>query len=265
MQAARGAGGRGANVKVIGGLTCPAHVKEQVTAYVSSIGKALGGDLIGVYLYGSLARGCFHPATSDVDVVGVTGKPCTEDEIAQVVQAHRRAQVSVDATFATTCQIKEDVTPTPVDFVVKPLAEGGALRLPEGHRDFLLQRQEAYECDIGVFGPSARQVMGSVPWPRLAECLDLLFPFILPRFKNPALMLCRAAYAFTSRRLCSKKEAGEWGLRALDKAWHSLLSDALCKYRHGIPDDRGEDEALRRFEEYCVAYIAQAREGEQNS
>lgn len=240
-------------------LRDPREVREGLAAWAERVGEAVGGNLVGVYLYGSLARGCFHPGTSDVDVVVVTEGPCSGAAIPKIVKAYEEAGVPVDATFATRSQMGVDETPTPVEFVLKPGGEERVVRLPEGHGDFLLQRQDVYDCDAAIVGEPAREVVKPVPWEALARCLDYLFPHIVPRFRNPALMLSRIAYAFANRKLCSKREAGEWAMGALGEEWRPLVAEALGKYAAGAPDDRGPDERLRAFEGRCARYIGEVR------
>jgi predicted nucleotidyltransferase len=240
-------------------LRCPSEVKGGLLVWAGRVTRALGQELAGIYLYGSLPHGCFHPATSDVDVVVVTEGFSSEAVISEIVKAHVEAAIPVDATFVTRCQIEVDETPTPVDFVVKPMDGGKLVRLPEGHGDFLLQRQDLYECEAALTGQPVCEVVRPVPWEALSRCLDDLFPHILSRFKNPALMLCRAAYAFTHRSLCSKKAAGEWALRAFDESWRPLIQAALARYADGVADDSGPDQVLRAFEGYCAGYMARVR------
>jgi len=243
----------------IQGLACSAEVKGGLRRYCAALAEAVGDGLVGVYLYGSLARGCFHPGTSDVDVVVVTEGPCSEVVVSKIVKAHGEAGVPVDATFVTRSQIGVEETPTPVEFVLKPGGEERVVRLPEGHGDFLLQRQDVYDCEAAIVGEPAREVVRPVPWEALARCLDYLFPHIVPRFKNPALMLSRIAYAFANRKLCSKRDAGEWAMGALGEEWRPLVAEALEKYAAGVPDDRGPNERLRAFEGRCAGYIAGVR------
>ena len=53
-------------------LDCSPEVRGKTAIYAKRVADALGEDLVGICLHGSLARGCYHPATSDVDVVAVT-------------------------------------------------------------------------------------------------------------------------------------------------------------------------------------------------
>jgi len=245
---------------IIARLLCTDDVRQAVAAYAAGIAEILGGELVGCYLYGSLARGCFHPRTSDVDVLVVSEGPCRDDAVRRICLAHDQIRIPADAVFVTKGQIALDRTPTPVDFTIKLGLGVRPIRSPEGSRDFLLVRQEVLDCDMALVGRPAREVMRPVPWPLLAQALDHLLPNILPHFKNPALMLCRVAYAFANRSLCSKQAAGDWALAALAPRWHGMVGNALEKYRSGVADNQGPDEELYAFERYCVDYIANVRE-----
>ena len=133
---------------------------------------------------------------------------------------------------------------------------GTVVRLPEGSNDFIINRQDLYECGIALAGPSAREVVRPVPWKTLAITLEGLFPFIVPRFKNPDLMLCRICYAFTNRRLCSKTAGGQWALAELDQRWRRVIESALRDDAEGVTSSRTPEEALGSFEQYCARYIA---------
>jgi len=57
---------REANIR---SLACPDAVQEQIALYAAGLAEVLGDNPCGVYLYGSLAQGCYHPATSGMDVI----------------------------------------------------------------------------------------------------------------------------------------------------------------------------------------------------
>ncbi|MGB7539739.1 MAG: aminoglycoside adenylyltransferase domain-containing protein [Anaerolineales bacterium] len=50
---------------------CPDQTKRQVADLLDGLLKRLGSNLAGLYLHGSLAMGCFHPSTSDIDLLAV--------------------------------------------------------------------------------------------------------------------------------------------------------------------------------------------------
>ena len=53
----------------------PLHVREGLRAYADAVKHLLGSNLLGIYLYGSVAGGCSNGKTSDVDVVVVLHGP----------------------------------------------------------------------------------------------------------------------------------------------------------------------------------------------
>ena len=241
--------------KLIDVLACSHAVKEELVSYSAGLADALGDRLIGLYLYGSLARGCFHPATSDVDIVAVVANVCTEPAISAIRRVHKDADIPVDAVFVTSEQLNTDRFPAPVDFLVKPLSDGEIVRLPDGSRDFLLQRQDVRECDVALLGPSPRELVQPAPWPLLAQSLDYLFPYIVPRFKNPVLMLCRIAYAHAYQKLCSKQDAGKWAMETFPQRWLTMIEEARKHYSEGIPAAHDSAGHLSSFQDYCAAYI----------
>ena len=246
----------------LGRLCCPRELTRALDAYSRELAAALAGNLVGIYLCGSLARQCYHPATSDVDIVVVTVEPCSEPSITRILAAHARSGVPIDAIFVTRAQADLDHTPTPIDFALKPAdAPPRAFRSPAGMGDWLLIRQDLYECGLAIHGSPARTVIRPVPWQALAASLDFLFPHIVPRFKNPVLMLCRICRAFANRALSSKRTAGEWALAHLDPRWRPLIESSLMKYRSGVADDQGPDATLEAFAHYSSEYIANVRTG----
>jgi predicted nucleotidyltransferase len=242
-----------------GSLECAYTVRRGIAAYTESILAVLGDNVLGVCLYGSLARGCYHAASSDVDVIVVVGEEPPLLDVSRVLDVHREAGISIDAVFVTDDQLRADAFPTPVTFLVKPMDGWKTVQVPEGRGDFLLQRQDAFEAGVWLVGPTVADLLRPVPWPLLTESLDYLFPHIIPRFKNPMLMLCRVAYAWTHRGLCSKKRAGEWAKTALGQRWPPALETALAEYADGRTSSSISAGEVRAFEEHCADYVSRMR------
>ncbi len=180
----------------------------------------------------------------------------TEEETERVLQVQRAANLPLDAVFVTAEQVDVNVFPPPVAFLVKTFAgESKVVVLPEGNRDFLLQRQDLYEAGLTLYGPPARELLHPVPWPLLAQSLDYLLPHIIASFKNPVLMLCRIAYAHNHRSLCSKTQAGVWAAEALDARWKPLIQTALSEYARGVTPSAIPKESVGLFEKWCEGYM----------
>src|SRR3954462_12093068 len=53
---------------------CPIAVREQVDKLVSKLAGRVAEQLVGIYLHGSLAMGCFNPNHSDLDLLVITAE-----------------------------------------------------------------------------------------------------------------------------------------------------------------------------------------------
>src|SRR5574341_1166866 len=68
----------------------PAEVSALIEDLLAGVRVALGGNLLGFYLRGSLALGDFNPVTSDVDILVVTERPVSEAESEALEVLHAR-------------------------------------------------------------------------------------------------------------------------------------------------------------------------------
>jgi predicted nucleotidyltransferase len=245
------------NRQAIDSLRCPRRTAEEMGSFAERVANVLVSHIVGAYAYGSLARGCFHEATSDVDLMVICEAACADREVAEIVRASQDVAIPIDAVFVSKSQVDSNEVPTLVDFRIKPT--GNLVRSAEGSRDFVIDRQDVHECGLALVGPAPAAVIGPVPWAALREALDWLFPHILSHFKNPALMLCRIAYAFANRRLCSKAAAGQWARQEFGPRWQPLIEAGLRDYAEGRRSTEEPGELLRSFERYCAGYIARAR------
>ncbi|HEY3418226.1 MAG TPA: nucleotidyltransferase domain-containing protein [Armatimonadota bacterium] len=240
-------------------LSCPPAIQQEIIRYAAGLADLLGDRLPALYLYGSLARGCFHEQTSDVDTIALLSEPASEHEMAEILTVHQQTTIPVDALFVTESQACLNIFPAPIAFLVKPM-DGGKIVIPrDGSRDFLLQRQDAWEAGVALCGPPPGEVLQPVPWPVLEMSLEYLCPYIVTHFKNPVLMLCRIAHAFTFRRLCGKAQAGIWATSAFDLRWNTLINEALTDYRQGVRRQLCR-ETLSAFEQYCMEFILRTRD-----
>jgi streptomycin 3"-adenylyltransferase len=241
-------------------MLVPDAVRKASRRFVEAARAVHDGEVLGAYLHGSAARGCFATATSDMDLLVVSQAPCGDGAAREIARAQAAAREPIDAVFVTRQQLCVDVLAVPLDFLIKPggATAGKVLRCPEGSPGFLIDRQDAHDCGIAISGPLAGDLIPPVPWPALAQSLRWLFPHISRNFKNPVLMLCRVVHGLETRALGSKREAGEWALESLEPAWQPLIARALEEYAGGAggPAPRPD---VGPFEEYCRQRVIVAR------
>lgn len=82
-----------ADTKTKAVASLPAHIKERLDELTKSLSSALGDDLVGVIVHGSVVRGEYRPGESDVDVVIVLAKAgfAALDAIGNALQLARYA------------------------------------------------------------------------------------------------------------------------------------------------------------------------------
>ena len=170
---------------------CSCELETALRGYAARLKEVNGDNLVGAFVFGSIARQCYHPQISDADVLAVTTRPCTEREIAASVSVSQHVGVPIDAVFVSCEQLNSDQFPSPIDFLIKSTGGAKAVRKPEGSKEFLLHKEDVYEVGVPLTGPCPHELLNPVPWSLVEQCLDRLFPHLVPNFKNPELMLCR--------------------------------------------------------------------------
>ena len=240
-------------------LSCPSDIKAAIADYTEKLAGILDKKITCLCVHGSLARKCFHPASSDIDLIAVTSEPCVESCILSILRVHQQAGIPIDAFFVTAHQLDAEEFPTPIDFVVKLMPGVKVIRLPSGSHDFLLQRQDAYEAGTTLIGPTCREVFRPVPWTLLSQCLDHIFRHVAEKFKYPILVFCRLVYAYEHKELGSKKIAGEWASGEFSKQWVPIIEQSLERYSQGDATCNLSRKELMRFEVYCGKLIGQLK------
>src|SRR5438270_13154065 len=71
-------------------MDLPREVAAMLNALLPGIQEALAGNLVGVYLRGSLAMGDFDLVTSDLDFLAVTERPISEADYTALTLLHER-------------------------------------------------------------------------------------------------------------------------------------------------------------------------------
>jgi len=135
----------------------PADVAALIEALLSSVRKALGDNLLGFYLRGSLALGDFDLETSDVDILVVTERRVSQTEFEALAALHTRIPAR-DNVYGRHYEVSY------VDRVSLKSFGPGERRHPTvgsdwqfmwaEHRDnFILERWMVREHGIAVAGP----------------------------------------------------------------------------------------------------------------
>lgn len=232
--------------------------------------KILGDRLCGVYVHGSVAFGCYSPATSDIDFIVVVDSPLSADEkIGMISVLTALEQYAAPKGFEMSVVLDEHcrsfVYPTPFELHYsenyrQDAAEDiGAFcgRMHGKDHDLAAHFTVIREVGYPVCGKPVSEVFGEVP----AELyLDSIVRDISDVAEyigyNPVyytLNLCRVLAYKKGAGVLSKAQGAEWAIEHIPPVYATVVGEALSCYHTG--EAYPEDMPLAAFAEYMLSEI----------
>lgn len=249
--------------------TCPETVRTQVNNLVATLQQMLSGNLIGVYLHGSLAMGCFNPQRSDIDVLVVTCEGMTVEmkrDIVQYLLMHSLSPSPIEISFLVQKQIHPFKHPLSYDLhYSESWRERHMLALVDGTWHAWNDEQK---CDddlaahltvtrargICLLGEPVLEALPAVPLADYATAIVGDFNDAnVERQDMPiyfTLNACRVLAYLREGHIYSKDEGGAWALKVLPAELHGVVEQALEAYRGPLLDAVFEETALTEFAHY---------------
>jgi len=239
---------------------CPDDVRTQVEHLSSRILQLLPGNVVGIYLHGSLATACFNPGRSDIDLLVITHSPTPAElkpVLARLLLDLSRHPAPIEIHFIRGSQLLPWRYPTPFDF---HYSEGWRERFEAGLRSgswhgctdpaqadedlgahvMLTRRRGLCLSGVGI-----QDVFPEVP---PGDYIDSILGDVLSdvyglnsTFDNPVSIIlnaCRTLAYLRNGEVLSKDEGGDWALRNLPQEYHALVNRSLGAYRCGNGDDK---------------------------
>lgn len=263
--------------------TCPHNISRQLEAIVAGTCTRLSGSLVGVYLHGSLATGCFNPKRSDIDLLVVISRPLTSlerREFAELILELSRQPSPVEVSIIRRYDMVPWKYPTPFDFHYSECwRESRSNDLIDGSwktwesrplvdEDLAAHIAVMNHRGVALYGPPIPEVFPKVPkQDYLASVLsDVLSPkYGLTGEKiqypvNAILNACRTLAYLRTGNVLSKDEGGNWALDALPEQFSNVIIVALDSYRNRSDDDSLDTAAMACFAEYARNEIETAAE-----
>jgi hypothetical protein len=208
---------------------------------LASVRDALGPQLVGAYLRGSLALGDFIPATSDIDVLVVTAAPVTAGEFAALVALHTKLAALPNA-YANRLEIAYIDRAALKRFAPgrrhPSLGQGEVLAWSEHRDNWIFERWTVREHGVTLSGPEPKTLIDPITgdelraaargrlrdWADWADQPDN--PASLPSRGFQAYVvetMCRALYTAACGQLPSKARAVAWATAVLPAPWPALV------------------------------------------
>jgi streptomycin 3"-adenylyltransferase len=248
----------------------PARVRSQIDGIVAGLEVAMGEELVGLYLHGSLALGSFNPEVSDVDLLAVARRKLILEEKAELATlfaewSGRPCKIELHVLAET--ELHPWRHPLPFDF-----HWGESWREAfEADLEEALSRQRLADPDlaahvtvtirhgVALVGPAPQDVLPDLPWPDyvdslvadLAWALDTEWPNALYRVLSPARIWATLA----TRDVHSKDSGAAWALERLPTDLRPLLARGLARHRGESASFELQEDELEVYTAYLVAEI----------
>ncbi len=209
----------------------------------------LGGQMTGLYLYGSLASGDFDLHSSDIDFAFVTESVLPPETVAALEAMHREIwagglkwAAKLEGAYVPKSLIRRHDPHGPAI----PTVNEGAFYLAELGSDWVIQRHVIRECGVVLAGPDPKTLIDPVsPDDIRQSVLGVLRAWWFPMLENPewlaergsvyhayaVISLCRALHALRHGTIVSKPVAAQWAQENYP-AWKDLIAQAL-RSQHG--------------------------------
>jgi len=228
----------------------------------------LGEQLVGMYLFGSLAIGDFDPNSSDIDIVVVPDEALSDDLFAALAAMHARF-----ADSASPWAIEIEVSYIPREALRRfdpdrkwyPRIDRGSgrLSLMVHDIDWVIQRHVLREHGVALAGPDLRTLIDPVQPDDLRRAeVELMRIWWGPMDEDPeklqrrgyqtycVLTMCRVHYMLEHGTVVSKPVAARWAQQTLDARWRLLIERSLAwrkDQQDVLGDDVAETQALIRY------------------
>ena len=211
--------------------------------------RILGENLVGIYLHGSLALGCFTWDKSDIDFIAVVENEPAPFEKAEIIKLLLKLDADappkgLEMSVVPRSVCERFVYPTPYYLHFSNGHKQHYIDDLEGHiamlhgvdRDLAAHFTVIREVGKTLFGAPISEVFGNVP---PSDYLDSILSDIENAeediLEDPVyitLNLCRIMGYFKGAGVLSKREGGKWGLEHLPE-YGDIINAALTEYSGG--------------------------------
>lgn len=219
----------------------------ELEIYINQIVKTfveeLNGNLVGVYLHGSLAMGCFNPEKSDVDLLVIVKKELPvvtkKNIIKKLLRLTQGRRNPLEMSIILETYLSNFIYPTPFElhfFHPKYLTEEDYICGGKGFVDADLAGHIKVTNHRGdtLYGKEIKDVF----YPIKSEFyIESIYNDIKNAMEdideNPVyytLNLCRVLYYLKEGIVSSKREGGEWATEHLPDKYRKIVEQCLKVY-----------------------------------
>jgi len=253
---------------------CPAKTQVQVDRLLIALQHQLKEVLVGIYLHGSLATGCFNPTKSDVDLLVVVHQrllPEMKRHLIETLLGISKLPHPIEISFLNISDLHPWQYPTPFELhysedwrkqFEQDLVSEQWQHWFDGATDNDLAAHITVTKKHGVclWGESIDSVFPDVPHEDFALSIASDLKWTLERLDRLSvygvLNACRVCAFFQNGLVLSKVKGAEWALEKMPSQFHATITSALKTYRSTEQNDRFQNvKESRQLLEYVASLI----------
>ncbi len=237
-------------------------VNEILNLLFTDVKKVLQNNIIGTYLFGSLANGDFDK-DSDIDVLFVT-KDEMSDAIFSSLYAMHEKIAEVDSPWAYQLEVSyiprdalRRYNPSNNRHPHLDRDKGEKLHIASHDSDWIIQRYILRERGIVIAGPNPKTLIDHVSSEDLKQAVvDIMNKWIKGFLDDSRILesrgyqsytvltLCRILHTYTHGTIVSKPAAAKWAKQTLEPEWIPLIERAWLGRQN--PGGKSDPEDLNR-------------------
>ncbi len=241
--------------------------RETLKELAAAIESHFRSDLLGLYLFGSLAAGGFYPGKSDLDLMAIIAAEVEEGSQLEELRSLHDKFVSERPTWVERIEVAYVERGVLRTFGDRPrgsiavVSPGEPLHIRDAGLELTLDWHGVITVGETILGPPPLDLGPPVSrstyrhavetllkeWPTRVRASWVAY---VPAHQGYVVMtLCRALYALATGEQATKEEAATW-VAARYPEWSRFISEAHATYRADVRDSHHD---LISFTDYAVA------------
>lgn len=246
----------------------PRSVRKTLRELFSVVQSTVQDNLVGLYLYGSLAMDCYNPQSSDIDIIVVVKKRLLQGQRKELMEYLKEVcskKKKIELSIVCEDIIRNPRYPIMVDLHFE---YWGDIFENERNKEILSNLYTTRKRGFCVWGAPIENVFSEIPaeyhLKSVMEDIQHTRKYLHEKQEQIGynvtvywiLGACRILAFIREEKVLSKLEGGQWGISNLPKEYHSLIRQALSSYQEKKKD--GHDwkyEELDIFANYVTNAI----------
>ncbi len=229
----------------------PTQVRALLQDIAARLPVILGKNLVGIYLYGSLAQRAFNPKRSDIDCIVVTRRNMSDAQFRKLGTWLARAAETNPwtARLQMLFLIKDEVLTMNSKAC---LYQFGVLKRSGSDGNPIIW-MNVLHSGVVLLGPRPESFVPTITPKILFQALEREIGYLREQIRQKpdsewrdvasyrayaVLTLCRTLYSFRRGTIVSKQRAAKWAIKYLPQEWVEIILQALetdeGKLRTGI-------------------------------